>query len=88
MLTADERLRLISGNIRTFSLLFESNTKNLDLKQRHTEIFAEYQRLPLRIETISKIAKEASLLSQLKSLECDLDFLEKHENIFIELKNQ
>jgi hypothetical protein len=58
-------------------------SKNLDLKVHHGDVFAEYQRLPLRIETASNIIKEADLNNQLINIEHDINFLEKFQQIFI-----
>ena len=58
-------------------------SKHLDLKDRYKNVFAEYQRLPLRIETTSNIMREASLTDQLISIERDINHLEKHQQIFI-----
>ncbi|CAF0779521.1 unnamed protein product [Rotaria sp. Silwood1] len=54
-----------------------------NLKDRYEDIFAEYQRLPLRLETISAIMKKTYLTNQLVNIERDIDFLEKHQQIFI-----
>ncbi|CAF1052757.1 unnamed protein product [Adineta ricciae] len=54
------------------------------LKQRHQEVFTEYQRLPLRLESISSRKKHALLTEKLIQIERDLAFLDKHEHIFID----
>lgn len=56
---------------------------NLDLKIRYEDTFAEYQRLPLSLETTSAIMKKTYLTNKLTSLERDIDFLEKYQQIFI-----
>ncbi|CAF3348189.1 unnamed protein product [Rotaria sp. Silwood1] len=53
------------------------------INNRYEDIFAEYQRLPLRLETISAIMKKTYLTNQLVNIERDIDFLEKHQQIFI-----
>ncbi|UJR33799.1 hypothetical protein I4U23_021224 [Adineta vaga] len=58
--------------------------KNYDLKIRHEEVFAEYQRLPLRLETASTLMKHRLFTNELIQIERDIDFLEKHEHIFID----
>ncbi|CAF3369563.1 unnamed protein product [Rotaria socialis] len=55
-----------------------------NLKNRYEDTFAEYQRLPLRLETASIIMKKKDLTNELDSIERDLDFLEKHQKIFID----
>lgn len=57
--------------------------EHLDLKQRYQDVFADYQRLPLRLEAAKAIMKKTHLTNELDSLERDLDFLEKHQQIFI-----
>ncbi|CAF0881391.1 unnamed protein product [Adineta steineri] len=54
-----------------------------NLKDRYEDIFAEYQRLPLRLETASAIIKQTYLTNELVNIERDIDFLEKHQQIFI-----
>ncbi len=58
-------------------------SKYLDLKDRYKDTFAEYQRLPLRIETTSNILKQTYLTNELINLEHDINFLEKHSQIFL-----
>ena len=58
--------------------------KCLGLKQRHQEVFTEYQRLPLRLESISSRKKHALLTEKLIQIERDLAFLDKHEHIVID----
>ena len=58
-------------------------SKQIDLKNRYEEVLAEYQRLPLRIETTCNKMKEASLTKSLIELEHEIDLLEKHQQIFI-----
>ncbi len=58
-------------------------SKNLDLKDRYKDIFAEYQRLPLCVETISNRMKKTYLTNELITIEHDIHFLEKHQQIFI-----
>ncbi|CAM2697436.1 unnamed protein product [Rotaria socialis] len=60
------------------------NLSMIDLKNRYEDTFAEYQRLPLRLETASIIMKKKDLTNELDSIERDLDFLEKHQKIFID----
>ncbi|CAF3803343.1 unnamed protein product, partial [Rotaria magnacalcarata] len=57
------------------------------LKNRYEDTFAEYQRLPLRLETASIIMKKKDLTNELDNIERDLDFLEKHQKIFIDNSN-
>lgn len=59
------------------------SSKSIDLQNRYEEIFAEYQRLPLRIESNCNKMKEASLTKALIELEHEIDFLEKYQQIFI-----
>ncbi|CAF3903761.1 unnamed protein product [Rotaria sp. Silwood2] len=54
-----------------------------NLKDRYEDIFAEYQRLPLHLETISAIMKKTYLTNELVNIERDIDFLEKHQRLFI-----
>jgi hypothetical protein len=55
----------------------------LDLKIRYDEVFAEYQRLPLHPETTSAIMNKRYLTDELVHIEHDIEFLEKHQQIFI-----
>ncbi|CAM4759102.1 unnamed protein product [Rotaria magnacalcarata] len=59
----------------------------IHLKNRYEDTFAEYQRLPLRLETASIIMKKKDLTNELDNIERDLDFLEKHQKIFIDNSN-
>ncbi|CAF0731417.1 unnamed protein product [Rotaria sordida] len=54
-----------------------------NLKDRYEDVFTEYQHLPLHLETISNIMKKTNLTNELVNIEHDIDFLEKHQKIFI-----
>ena len=58
----------------------------LDLKNRYEDVFAEFQRLPLRPETTCSLTAKVDLTNALIEIERDIEFLEKHPHIFIENK--
>lgn len=90
ILSEEERLCLINSKIlssREMDKFFYF--KWIDLKDRYHQVFAEYQRLPLRIESSSSKIKEASLTRELVELEHEINFLEKNQQIFIvQMKNE
>ena len=83
LLPEEERIYLINSKIVSNISSSIFNSKNLDLKDRYKDTFAEYQRLPLRIETTSNIVKQTHLTNELVNLERDINFLEKYSRIFI-----
>lgn len=58
--------------------------ETLDLKARYQDVFADYQRLPLRLDTTSSIRRHALLTDELVAIERDMSLLEKHQQIFID----
>lgn len=84
LLSEEERHCLIDSKILVNNEINDVlSSKQIDLKNRYEEVIAEYQRLPLRIETTCNKMKEASLTNSLIELEHEIDFLEKHQQIFI-----
>lgn len=86
LLPTEERLCLIESNRWIISVQYLFRYFSLfdqDLKNRYEEIFAEYQRLPLRPETTSILLRKNYLTEALVQLEQDIGLLEKHQQIFI-----
>ena len=86
MLPPEERLGLIDSESCSGiseSLTCSSRLLSLDLKNRYEDVFAEFQRLPLRPETTCSLTAKADLTNALVEIERDIEFLEKHPRIFI-----
>ncbi|NXX11439.1 ENKUR protein, partial [Podargus strigoides] len=61
----------------------ERRTLLQGLKKNWDEVYSEFQRLPVNIDTISKKMYKQKLESQLKQLEHDIEVIEKHKVIYI-----
>ena len=86
MLPPEERLCLIDSE--SCSRISDSLTCSFlllssDLKNRYEDVFAEFQRLPLRPETTCSLTAKADLTNALVDIERDIEFLEKHPHIYI-----
>ncbi|CAF1361470.1 unnamed protein product, partial [Didymodactylos carnosus] len=53
------------------------------LKNRYEEIFHDFLRLPVQLDTMSAINKKERLTRELVEIERDIDFLEKHQRIIV-----
>lgn len=53
------------------------------LKKNWEEVFQEFQKLPLQIDTAGKIAKKKMLEEELKKLENDIQTMERHDHVFV-----
>ncbi|XP_057657408.1 enkurin [Diorhabda carinulata] len=53
------------------------------LKQNWKELQQQYQRLPLLTDTIPKLQRKSKIEADLKQLEEDIVFLEKHPHIYV-----
>lgn len=53
------------------------------LKKNWEEVFADYQALPLLIDTAGKIQRKSELEKELKKLEQDIQVLERHDHLFV-----
>ncbi|CAF1135363.1 unnamed protein product [Didymodactylos carnosus] len=54
-----------------------------NLKNRYEEIFHDFLRLPVQLDTMSAINKKERLTRELVEIERDIDFLEKHQRIIV-----
>ncbi|NXL88620.1 ENKUR protein, partial [Alectura lathami] len=61
----------------------ERETLLQGLKNNWEEMYHNFQRLPVEIDTVSKKLYKEKLESQMKQLEHDIDVIEKHKVIFI-----
>lgn len=66
----------------------ERNSILAGLKKNWEEIFAEYQSLPLNINTPGQIQRKSELEQCLKCLEKDIQLMEKHDHIFVANTNR
>jgi hypothetical protein len=53
------------------------------LKKNWEETFREYQAMPLNIDTPGKVQKKSDLEKALKSLENDIQLIERHDHVFV-----
>jgi hypothetical protein len=66
----------------------ERQTLLAGLKANWEEVFREYQSLPLKVDTPVKIKVKVALEEQLRSIEKDIQLLERHNHIFVADANQ
>ncbi len=56
----------------------------ISLKTRHSQVYGDYQRLSVVIDTLHKKQRKEYLEKELQQLENDIKTLVDHEHIFIE----